>query len=50
MIAHHEGGIEMAEAVLTAHGQPHGGIHGARRGQGQQSEIDYMRDLLAERG
>jgi uncharacterized protein (DUF305 family) len=50
MIAHHEGGIEMAEAVLPRTANPT--VESMARGmiKAQQSEIDYMRDLLAERG
>ena len=50
MIAHHEGGIEMAEAVLPRTDNPT--VESMARGmiKAQQAEIDYMRELLAERG
>ena len=50
MIAHHEGGIEMAEAVLER--STNRTVDSLARGmvKAQQSEIDYMQELLAKRG
>jgi uncharacterized protein (DUF305 family) len=49
MIAHHEGGIEMAEAILDR--STNRVVTGLARGMiaAQQSEIDYMNELLAAR-
>jgi uncharacterized protein (DUF305 family) len=49
MIAHHEGGIEMAEAVLDR--STDRVVTNLARGMiaAQQSEIDYMKELLAAR-
>lgn len=49
MIAHHEGGVEMAEAVLPR--TDNRTVQSLARGMiaVQQSEIDYMHDLLAKR-
>ena len=49
MIAHHIGGVEMAQAVLDRSTNP--AVTSLARGMVtvQQGEIDYMNDLLAER-
>ena len=49
MIAHHEGGIEMAQAVLDR--STNRVVTALARGMiaAQQSEIDYMNELLAAR-
>ena len=50
MIAHHNGGIEMAEAVLER--TTNKTVASLARGmvKAQQSEVDYMQELLAKRG
>jgi uncharacterized protein (DUF305 family) len=50
MIAHHIGGIEMAEAVLER--TTNKTVSSLARGmvKAQQSEVDYMEGLLAKRG
>jgi uncharacterized protein (DUF305 family) len=50
MIAHHKGGIEMAEAVLDRSRNPV--VTALAKGMiaAQQSEIDYMTELLATKG
>jgi uncharacterized protein (DUF305 family) len=50
MIAHHEGGVEMAQAVLER--STNRTVDSLARGmvKAQQSEIDYMKELLAKRG
>ena len=50
MIAHHRGGIEMAEAVLDRSTDPTVDSLAGAMAKAQQSEIDYMETLLAERG
>lgn len=49
MIAHHEGGVDMAEAVLARSDHPL--VRGLAEGmvQLQQKELDYMSELLATR-
>ena len=49
MMAHHVAGVEMAEAILDRSTNP--AVTSLARGilVAQQSEIDYMNDLLAER-
>lgn len=50
MIAHHQGAIEMAEAILDRSTNPM--VTGFARGivESQGSEIDLMRQMLADRG
>jgi uncharacterized protein (DUF305 family) len=50
MIAHHNGGIEMADAVLAR--STNTTVVSLARGmvKAQQAEIDYMNELLAKRG
>ena len=50
MIAHHNGGIDMAEAVLAR--TTNKTVSSLARGmvKAQQSEVDYMEGLLAKRG
>ena len=50
MIAHHEGGVEMAEAVLER--STNRTVDSLARGmvKAQRAEIDYMKELLAKRG
>jgi uncharacterized protein (DUF305 family) len=50
MIAHHRGGIEMAEAVLDRSTNPTVESLAGGMAKAQQSEIDYMEGLLAQRG
>jgi uncharacterized protein (DUF305 family) len=50
MIAHHNGGIEMAEAVLDRTTNPTVASLARSMVRAQQSEVDYMHDLLAARG
>ena len=50
MIAHHRGGIEMAEAVLDRSTNPMVESLAGGMAKAQQSEIDYMEGLLAQRG
>lgn len=49
MIAHHQGGVEMAEAVIARSAQPQ--VTGLAEGMVmlQSKEIDYMSELLAAR-
>lgn len=49
MIAHHQGGVEMAEAVIARSSHPQ--VTGLARGmvQLQSKELDYMSELLAAR-
>ncbi|TQL48825.1 uncharacterized protein (DUF305 family) [Homoserinimonas aerilata] len=49
MIAHHQGGVEMAEAVLVRSDERVVTRLAAGMVTVQQKEIDYMNDLLAER-
>lgn len=49
MIAHHQGGVEMAEAVLARSTQPQVTTLANGMVQLQQKEIDYMSELLAAR-
>jgi uncharacterized protein (DUF305 family) len=50
MIRHHQGGIAMAEAALQQSRRPEVTRLATTMVQGQQSEIAYMQDLLAQRG
>lgn len=50
MIAHHEGGIEMAEAILDRSGNRVATALATGMIAAQQSEIDYMNGLLVARG
>jgi len=49
MIAHHEGGIEMADAVLARSAMPQVRAFASGMLQTQQSEVDAMQAMLAER-
>lgn len=49
MIAHHEGGVEMAEAVLARSDHPQVRALAEGMVQLQQKELDYMSELLAAR-
>jgi len=50
MIAHHEGGIEMADAVLARSEVPQVRAFASGMLQTQQSEVDAMQAMLVERG
>nr|WP_285757460.1 DUF305 domain-containing protein [Nocardiopsis ansamitocini] len=50
MIAHHKGGIEMAEAGADLAGDQMVVTLAGGMGTAQQSEIDLMNDMLVERG
>jgi uncharacterized protein (DUF305 family) len=50
MIAHHLGGVEMAEAAIARTSNPLVVALAKAMTFAQTGEIDYMRDLLAERG
>lgn len=47
MIAHHQGGVEMAQAVLDRSTEPTVTSLASSIVSSQQSEIEYMRELLA---
>lgn len=49
MIAHHQGGVEMAEAVLARSDHPQVRALAEGMVQLQQKELDYMAELLADR-
>ncbi|GAA1727567.1 DUF305 domain-containing protein [Microcella frigidaquae] len=49
MIAHHQGGVEMAEAVLARSDNPQVRALAEGMVQLQQKELDYMAELLAAR-
>ena len=49
MIAHHQGGVEMAEAVLARSDHPQVRALAEGMVQLQQKELDYMAELLAAR-
>lgn len=49
MIAHHQGGVEMAQAVLARSDHPQVRALATGMVQLQQKELDYMSELLAER-
>lgn len=49
MIAHHEGGVDMADAVLERSDYPVVTDLAGSITKAQQSEIQLMEDLLAER-
>ncbi len=50
MIAHHVGGVSMAEAALALTDRPDVVRLGTSIVNGQQAEIDLMTDMLAKRG
>ncbi len=50
MIRHHQGGVEMAQAVLSHTDQPEVTRLAVAIVAGQQTEIDAMNALLVERG
>ncbi|WP_243708346.1 DUF305 domain-containing protein [Actinomadura sp. GC306] len=50
MIAHHRGGVDMAEAVLTLSGHDRVRRLARTMVDGQRSEIDQMNGMLRERG
>jgi uncharacterized protein (DUF305 family) len=49
MIAHHRGGVEMADAVLARSENRQVRVFATGMLQSQESEIDAMEDMLAER-
>nr|WP_245190026.1 DUF305 domain-containing protein [Leucobacter exalbidus] len=49
MIAHHEGGVDMADAIVKRSSNPTVTDLAGSMMKAQQSEIQLMRDLLAER-
>nr|WP_244636889.1 DUF305 domain-containing protein [Frigoribacterium sp. CFBP 13712] len=49
MIAHHRGGVEMADAVLARSENRQVRVFATGMVQSQESEIDAMEDMLAER-
>jgi len=49
MIAHHQGGVDMAEAVLARSDHPQVRALAEGMVQLQQKELDYMAELLADR-
>ncbi len=50
MIRHHQGGVEMAEAVLSRSDQEQVVLLAERIEQAQQTEIDTMNEMLVARG
>jgi uncharacterized protein (DUF305 family) len=50
MIAHHRGGVDMAQAILERTDRPDVVQLARSMVNGQQAEIDLMTDMLAKRG